>query len=398
MGPTFSTDALGDGHNTRIPGPVAPRPGHTRFHMDPREQPTPGERPRPPAGDAAPSSERLGPSPQDHLAGGPFGVNGGVERDDLDGWYATPDDDGDGAGREGWSGSSAYSAIEHNYIGGSFEPSGSSDRYGDDGYGDDRYGDDRYGEGRHGDELYDQDPDDWFGAGHGHEPGDRHQVARAGDFDEGPWSHPGQDRYGMVVHPDDIPPEDRERYGIGDDDDDEIGLGSSATRNLLEWAVVLVGAVLVALLLRAALFQAFWIPSESMEHTLEIRDRVLVNKLSYRLHDIHRGDVVVFTRPDDQPAEIRDLIKRVIGLPGETIEGQNNAVYVNGNRLDEPYLEEGVLIEDFGPIVVPADEVFVMGDNRDESYDSRRFGTVAEDRVVGRAFVLFWPLDRVAWL
>jgi signal peptidase I len=186
-----------------------------------------------------------------------------------------------------------------------------------------------------------------------------------------------------------------------DDDEEDIELEdvtSSVTRNVLEWAVVLVGAVLVALVLRASLFQAFFIPSESMETTLLIDDRVLVNKLSYRLHDVNRGDIVVFERPDDEPAEIRDLIKRVIGLPGETIEAKDNSIYINGNRLIEPYLDEGTITTDFPPTVVSEGHVFVMGDNREQSYDSRIFGAIPEDRVVGRAFALFWPLNRVSSL
>jgi signal peptidase I len=181
-------------------------------------------------------------------------------------------------------------------------------------------------------------------------------------------------------------------------DDEFIDATSRITRTALEWAVVLVGAVLVALLLRASLFQAFYIPSESMETTLVIDDRVLVNKLSYRLHDVHRGDIVVFARPDNQEGEIRELIKRVIALPGETIEGRDNQIYINGQPLLEPYLDEGVRTTDFGPEVVPEGEIFVMGDNRGESFDSRLFGTISQDRVVGRAFVLFWPLGRAGAL
>lgn len=186
-----------------------------------------------------------------------------------------------------------------------------------------------------------------------------------------------------------------------DDEDDEEGYldaASSATRNALEWAVVLVGAVLVALVLRASLFQAFYIPSESMETTLLIDDRVLVNKISYRLHDINRGDIVVFARPDDQAGEIRDLIKRVVALPGESIEARDNSLFINGQRLEEPYLDPNVITVDFGPEVVPEGQVFVMGDNRTESYDSRVFGAIDQDRVVGRAFVLFWPLNRLGSL
>lgn len=179
-----------------------------------------------------------------------------------------------------------------------------------------------------------------------------------------------------------------------EEDEEEAGF----VRGLVEWVVVLVGAVIVALLLRAFLFQAFWIPSQSMEMTLLEQDRVLVNKLSYRLHDVNRGDVIVFRRPDEEQAEIRDLIKRVIGLPGEQVEARNDSIYIDGSLLIEPYLAPGESIPDFGPTLVPENEFFVMGDNRDESYDSRFFGTVSEDRIVGRAFILFWPLDRVGTL
>ena len=194
-------------------------------------------------------------------------------------------------------------------------------------------------------------------------------------------------------------PRDYDDYFDDDEDElDEVEAASEATRNALEWAVVLVGAVLVALVLRASLFQAFWIPSESMETTLLTNDRVLVNKVSYRLHDIHRGDIVVFERPDQDPGAIRDLIKRVIALPGETVEASEGSVYINGQRLDEPYLDPDVVTEDFPPTIVPEGEIFVMGDNRSNSQDSRWFGTVSEERVVGRAFVLFWPIGRVGSL
>ncbi len=171
-----------------------------------------------------------------------------------------------------------------------------------------------------------------------------------------------------------------------------------AVRAVMEWVVVVVGAIAIALVVRALLFQPFWIPSESMEQTLQKHDRVLVNKSSYRLGEISRGDVVVFKRPDDDPNGYQDLIKRVIGTPGDVVEGHDGAVFLNGDRLDEPYLDPADTILDFGPITVPADEYFMMGDNRDDSYDSRFFGTVPEANVLGRAFVLFWPLDRIGSL
>lgn len=175
--------------------------------------------------------------------------------------------------------------------------------------------------------------------------------------------------------------------------------GDSVRRSVIEWALVLLGAFLLALVIRQYMFQAFWIESESMESTLEVRDRVLVNRLSYTFGDVSRGDVVVFGRLPEDPGQTRDLIKRVIGLPGDTVEGRDNTIYINGSRLAEPYVDAGsMFFGDFGPTVVPDHELFVMGDNRDESLDSRRFGTVDIDRAAGRAFVTFWPLDRIGSL
>ena len=178
-------------------------------------------------------------------------------------------------------------------------------------------------------------------------------------------------------------------------------------RSIVEWVAVIVGALVVALVVKTFLFQAFYIPSASMEPTLEQGDRVLVNKLSYDLHDINRGDVVVFERPDSwTPAVdgIDDLIKRVIGLPGETVELRGGDVYVDGEEIEEPYLPNGT---ETGPgpngkerWEVPDGHIFVMGDNRGNSSDSRFYedGFVAEDLVVGRAFVQVWPLTDVGGL
>lgn len=166
-------------------------------------------------------------------------------------------------------------------------------------------------------------------------------------------------------------------------------------RGALEWVAVLVGAVLVALLVRTFLLQAFSIPSSSMETTLEVRDRVLVNKLSYQFGDVERGDIVVFFRPDDLASPYDDLIKRVIGLPGEVVEATENQVFVDGVPLDEPYLDPGVVTRAFGPVEVPADHVFVMGDNRSNSADSRVFGPIEIDRIEGEAFFRYWPLPRI---
>ncbi len=180
------------------------------------------------------------------------------------------------------------------------------------------------------------------------------------------------------------------------------GSTPSATRNALEWIIVIGGAVLVALLIRNFAIQSYRIPSESMTPTLAVGDRVLVNRLSYDLHDINRGDVIVFARPSDAPAapgEPDDLIKRVVGLPGETIEAREGSVYVDDKELSEPYLEEGVETHNMDePVTVPEGHVFVMGDNRGNSEDSRFIGPIAEETVVGRAFAIIWPVSRISGL
>lgn len=176
----------------------------------------------------------------------------------------------------------------------------------------------------------------------------------------------------------------------------------STTRNTIEWVAVVVGAVIVALLIKTFVAQAFRIPSDSMVPTLTDGDRVLVNKLSYGTQDINRGDVVVFSRPGGLPAladEPEDLIKRVIGLPGDELLTVDGQLYVNGRELIEPYLREGTASNGLEePVVVPDGQIFVLGDNRENSSDSRQFGPVPDDTVVGRAFTIMWPPGRISAL
>jgi signal peptidase I len=170
-------------------------------------------------------------------------------------------------------------------------------------------------------------------------------------------------------------------------------------RNLVEWVVIIGGAFLVAFVVKTFLIQAFFIPSGSMLPTLHANDRVLVNKLSYDLHDVHRGDLIVFERPEGESAgQIKDLIKRVVGLPGERIEQRDGDVYIDGDLLEEPYLVDGTETTNLEPQTVPEGHVFVMGDNRDDSMDSRVFHAIDEDLIVGRAFVRVWPLPDLSLL
>ena len=173
---------------------------------------------------------------------------------------------------------------------------------------------------------------------------------------------------------------------------------SGSLRSAIEWTLIVVGALVVALIVKATVLQAFYIPSESMTPTLKVGDRVLVNKLSYHVHAVHRGDVVVFRRPPkEEDPNVRDLIKRVIGLPRETIEARDGIVYIDGRRLHEPYVH-GEVTENLPQQVVPPGHYWVMGDNRINSRDSRVFGAIPRSLIVGRAFIQIWPLRRLRLL
>lgn len=196
----------------------------------------------------------------------------------------------------------------------------------------------------------------------------------------------------------------------------------TTTRRLRRGLTLAVVALALALLLRAFVLQAFWIPTASMEPTLVPGDRVLVSKLATRIGGVQRGDVVVFEDPRLEPAPDgnplsaflrwalgglgvaqqagRDFVKRVIALPGESWEMRRGVVYIEGRRLDEPYLDPTVDTRSFGPAIVPPGRLFVLGDNRTRSGDSRftQLGYVPRDKVVGRAVAVIWPPSRMGWL
>jgi signal peptidase I len=170
----------------------------------------------------------------------------------------------------------------------------------------------------------------------------------------------------------------------------------SRFRNVVEWGVIIVIAVAFAFLVRGFAFQTFYIPSESMVPRLETDDRVLVNKLTYDLRDPARGDVVVFrTPPGSHITGMDDLVKRIVGMPGETIEGRDGHIFINGRRLREPYLDADVQSKTFGPVQVAANSYFMLGDNRQFSNDSTVWGAANRDLFVGPVFVTIWPLDRI---
>jgi len=219
-------------------------------------------------------------------------------------------------------------------------------------------------------------------------------VAGGADGDAGTPGAPGG--RGTVFH--DLPP------AVAGGGQVDAGAPSAARRGarwVIEWAFVILIAVGVAYGMRQYVVGTYYIPSQSMEPTLMVGDRILVNKLAYHLHDIHRGDIVVFGRPPGETAatDIKDLVKRVVGLPGETISSApNGQVLVNGRPISEPWLTANARANP-GPAIVrqtiPPGEYFVMGDNRGDSEDSRFFGPIPGSIVVGHVVLRFWPLSQI---
>lgn len=170
---------------------------------------------------------------------------------------------------------------------------------------------------------------------------------------------------------------------------------------LREYAEALLLALLLALFIRAFVVQAFRIPTGSMIPALLVGDQILVDKVEYRFRKPERFEVVVFKYPRD---ESRDFIKRVIGLPGETLEVRRRVVYIDGEPIGKPIGEGGYAYHDpdrdflsigdnFGPVDIPSKKYFVMGDNRENSQDSRFWGFLDENKIVGRAFIIYWSRD-----
>ena len=199
---------------------------------------------------------------------------------------------------------------------------------------------------------------------------------------------------------------------------------SSGLGPLQELPILLVIAGVIAFVIKTFVAQAFYIPSESMVPQLLINDRVVVSKLAYHLHAPRRGDIVVFDCPPAADCRARssggnplvravrfiggkvglvqpstdEFIKRVIGLPGETVEGRGGHVFVNGRLLIEPYLKSTVITSAFPPHFVPKGTLWVMGDNRTQSSDSRFFGVIRQSTIVGRTVLKVWPVVHTSFL
>jgi signal peptidase I len=157
------------------------------------------------------------------------------------------------------------------------------------------------------------------------------------------------------------------------------------------WTRDLLIAIGLALVIIVFLYQPVKVEGTSMAPLLSDQERIFINKFVYRFEDIHRGDVVVFWYPLDRS---KSFIKRVIGLPGETVDIRHGLLYVNGELIPEPYVPPQYTdVTDFGPVKVPKDSYFVMGDHRISSNDSRVFGPVSSQFIYGRAVFAYWPVD-----
>jgi signal peptidase I, bacterial type len=165
---------------------------------------------------------------------------------------------------------------------------------------------------------------------------------------------------------------------------------------LVEWIKSLAVAVVIAVLLKGFVFDVTIVHGISMEPTLETGERLFINKIGYRLGGPDRGDIAVLVDPAPSRGDSKHIVKRIIGIAGDTIEIRSGVLYVNGERLSEPYTDVAIASPDFGPLTVEPGKVFVMGDNRRSgaSKDSRSFGTVPAGDLRGKAEFILWPLSR----
>lgn len=173
--------------------------------------------------------------------------------------------------------------------------------------------------------------------------------------------------------------------------------GEKILAEILDWGRSIIIAVALALVIKATIVQAYMIPTGSMEHTIMPNDRVFGNRFVYHIHKPERGDIIAFKPPDTVQDTRIPFLKRVIAVEGDDVYMHNGAIYVNGKKTVEPYLMEPPLGE-MQPRHVPPDTIFVMGDNRNSSYDSRYFGFVPIKNIQAKAFFRFWPLDRIGVL
>jgi signal peptidase I len=171
-------------------------------------------------------------------------------------------------------------------------------------------------------------------------------------------------------------------------------------RVVIEWVVIILIAVLASILVRTFVFETYFIPSASMEPTLMIGDRIIVDKLAVDFGTIHTGDIIVFKAPANENCgtKVDDLVKRVIGVPGDHLTSKGNTIYINGKPLKITWSHYEPLGTPIGKVTVPANQYYVMGDNYPDSCDSRFWGTVPRSDIIGKVFLRIWPLSRIGFL
>jgi signal peptidase I len=198
-----------------------------------------------------------------------------------------------------------------------------------------------------------------------------------------------------------VPVDERTRDAHAFDSQPSTNRIDKKRRVLIEWTLIIVVAVLASFLVRTFVFQTFYIPSSSMNPTLWKGDRIVVNKLSVEFGTINIGDMVVFKAPPDAATDcgdnFTDLVKRVVGLPGDRLYSKGNTIYVNGKPLDQKWSVWPNLGTPISPTTVPAGHYFMMGDWHTNSCDSRTWGTVPRSDLIGKVFVRIWPLRSIKW-
>ena len=262
--------------------------------------------------------------------------------------------------------------------------------------------------------IDEQTPRDVGAAGDGRSPLPPGEDERSASGWDAP-AEPRADGYARTFEPPPAPAPPPRRHSRNPVDRLTRGL-PDPIRVTVDWIVTIVGAVAIVLLVKAFVINPYRIPSSSMEPTLHcaqpasgcearFSDRVLANRFIYHLRDPARGEIVVFQTPE--AAQIKcgaggTFVKRLIGMPGETVEVRlergEGYVYVNGRKLDEPYIDPARRsTEEFGPVKVPQQSYFMMGDNRSQSCDSREWGSVPRDNLIGKVFATYWPPKRISF-
>lgn len=165
---------------------------------------------------------------------------------------------------------------------------------------------------------------------------------------------------------------------------------------MMEWVVIIAVAFVLSLVIRNFVIDTRIVPTGSMLPTIQLQDRLIVDRIFYKFDTFKRGDILVFEAPESAMEDL-DLVKRLIGLPGEKVEIKNGKVFINDRPLYEPYIRETPDYE-YGPVTVPPNSYFMLGDNRRESKDSHIWGFLPEDKILGRVLVRYWPLDKIGRL